>query len=1344
MATDPSSLYKFDFGLTDDPNPSPLMSAVLSKRLEDERQKREDDRLLASRQPSIGNVFGGGLGNFLDAATNAYGSPQDVNNRQQLGNSLDSATVPIRAAGSMASDFLGQAPKAVNTATGILTDRLDNNQLVDPSKGNEAGQLLFNTLQNTVEGNPYNVQGTPALKRVDESSPWKPAARFLQQGGENAGGMAADPNMWALPGHKAIGAAFAPGMISGLYNSSQKENKTPEDYADMVTNALMLGAIAHHALGGGGVAEGHDLRLDPGTDRLPTPTPDADKEVSGFPSLPENADLSQAGGVVPQESQAPWEENTGVSLSDNHNPVDLEQNQKRNQTTLREALPSFGENEVGAAGDVAGVKEGLRQKGMLPSVEEEKSPGLWDDLGGRPKALEEELNKTGNPGDDPWSKLANEARAAQGVDRRGQRLSDPNRVQDLPPRENTADFKQRLLDAKDSQNQDALDDLNRHPAVSHELDRIGDEYGATNPKLEGEGYYHNVFSTDNPDVMLRISSKPYAKGEKINPWPASDNVIQPLESKVVGGKQIDVVPRVEKIEPTGKQMGALQESLLKEGYKLIDPYGSGGNVTVIDGKAKVVDPGAVAPIDVASKYEKYKNVQVPPKTPGESAGMALARKQKFDAITGMQANLRRRNVLFDTLGERNSERGSVTIGGDKNSPWAEEGPFAQKAGEGSIKPEGEKNAPPDRRLKVSRGMNGQVAIEFNDPMDKELFSATGRSRRNMMEESKGRDPNWKGLADHYGVPVEQIGELANNFKKSVMSSVKGIPEESTYKAPVVPSKPMKAEPISSAPEFSQTPMSASAKRKAGMQESKPIEVHDLFDPETGEDLSKGNKTFEGLRAEALKGIEENRPKASEVAPRQASAPLPTAEPQAEAGERLPTAPGGKGSGKPPGKPPAPKEFKPEGIYPKKSGAPADDYVGQNSPVIHKLADLSGAAMRNVMTTGVPGRPALSPHGLSVIARAGLTSDYGKDLPTAVKYGIFPEKAQDYIDANRGQIERLTGGTKEAPTSGTLKMSGSMEEPKSSEGAPTTKWQSLKEVHAALFKKPLLEKMVPALKISRALELEKYYKSKGLSPDAALHQATEEANVSYGGLNKVGRSQTAIDISRIMLGAPDWLESHAMIAKGSAEALLNPKNPIGKSYRNFMMNYAAYTALKVAGGVGLSIAAMSKKPTGHELDIPAGSVKEDSGKVKDRYLRPEANSADAVRIPVEAAMILAGDATTAEKNQKLLQLIDGRSSPIAKFTFHMGANQDYFGNPIYNRGKIKNVKDPIGNIVHEMSQDFLPGFVTGAWDMAKGKIGKEELATKSLGLPVSYLKHTGSNFSGLSGNPYAPINLGGVQ
>ena len=91
---------------------------------------------------------------------------------------------------------------------------------------------------------------------------------------------------------------------------------------------------------------------------------------------------------------------------------------------------------------------------------------------------------------------------------------------------------------------------------------------------------------------------------------------------------------------------------------------------------------------------------------------------------------------------------------------------------------------PDRVLSIGRGAHGPVRVIFPDRNHADLYSAVGRSRRQISGEGVGRIPAaWNDLADRFGVDRAKIGEMAVQYRVQINEAVKGIPKGETITAP---------------------------------------------------------------------------------------------------------------------------------------------------------------------------------------------------------------------------------------------------------------------------------------------------------------------------------------------------------------------------------------------------------------------------------------------------------------------------------------------------------------------------------------------------------------------------------
>lgn len=568
-------------------NPTPEMDEELRNRLAAEKESRDN-------QPSLSSVFGGGIGNLLSSAKNAYFPARDQGQIQEQKDIVNRVTDPytdpnaVENANRSVLDITGGNVKHVaDILAGMTADQVPGMyQNVDPSKGNEAGQLLFNTIQHGVEGNPYDIQNAPGLKRIAEGTPQGGIANWLaratQTGGEDIGGMALNPNTYNPS--RMIQGLQAGEMLTGLGQelgtAVGKDDYSPETLAHLLP--LALGAF-HFGKGGlEGISPENSLVSEKQQENIPnvesrprniidiegqksTTFKDEPNTLGGFPETPEGADLSNLDPLdIPFHPETDFSKS--VNINDLHNP-------------LGQMNAGFDFNELPA-------RDKVKNLGPVPEMD---------------------LSK----------------------DR-------------LPPEnfESDKEFRDRMMGLDKTVDEKALADLTRHPATEHALADLAEIHGTSNPNRLASGYFHDVFSTDNPDTVIRASTKPYGPGEKAVEWPDSKYVIKPKETQFAGGKQIDVLPAIKKIvRPTPEQVADLNAGLAKEGkYTLADPEGSGGNLTVIGGKARVVDPGALVPIDVAKNYEANKGLRTPEAFKARQDMQNYIRRAGFDLEQGYKSN----------------------------------------------------------------------------------------------------------------------------------------------------------------------------------------------------------------------------------------------------------------------------------------------------------------------------------------------------------------------------------------------------------------------------------------------------------------------------------------------------------------------------------------------------------------------------------------------------------------------------------------------------------------------------------------------------------------------------------
>jgi hypothetical protein len=283
-----------------------------------------------------------------------------------------------------------------------------------------------------------------------------------------------------------------------------------------------------------------------------------------------------------------------------------------------------------------------------------------------------------------------------------------------------------------------------------------------------------------------------------------------------------------------------------------------------------------------------------------------------------------------------------------------------------------------------------------------------------------------------------------------------------------------------------------------------------------------------------------------------------------------------------------------------------NYLDDPNKIIQWMADKASMSKNIAMSSGVPGT-AINAHGFNILARTVIGNP--KAALTAGKYILNPRSAGRALDealhtapwAVKQGLQLTTEGH-EMGVSGSTNLAGQT-------------FQKFLKVQGKLFEDPLFQNVIPALKLKHFNDMVGDLVKNGMSREAAGKSAAEMTNNLYGGINweAMGRSRDLQNLARMVVLAPDWLESNIKLGNGMAKTLLDPKNPQGKFYAKMARNIiGAYMAADVSN-YAMSGHHMWENPAGHALDIQAGK-----SNGKDRWIRPFGTAADFLRLPYDAA------------------------------------------------------------------------------------------------------------------------------
>ncbi len=413
--------------------------------------------------------------------------------------------------------------------------------------------------------------------------------------------------------------------------------------------------------------------------------------------------------------------------------------------------------------------------------------------------------------------------------------------------------------------------------------------------------------------------------------------------------------------------------------------------------------------------------------------------------------------------------------------------------------------------------------------------------------------------------------------------------------------------------------------------------------------------------------------------------------------------------------------------------------------------------------GIPGT-AFNIHGLAISARRYLT---GMNPIEGVKKGMTtfgdlfrPDHAFKKLEGNLKDLPELMdhGFTATVedhvwnpqPGSGSLKAKlGFIRDYVGETPKRTGAWgkvvetlhKGMRGAHAAnlkFFDEPLFQKVLPNAKLEFAVELRDYYLKQGLKRKEALRTAATQANHWFGGINWIekdvlkqksaaGREWASWSHSRdfrnllqTVILAPDWLESHLQLAKGTGKALLNPKDPKGRIYQAMAVNAAVAYIVQTTLNKTLTGRWSHEQKPNQQFSSKIGEIRDPGDKkVKEVMARPFTTGMDHIQIPLAMALGVArGDldeVTRPLKNRRALPL---------HFLMNLFANQNDFGRPILGpsvaKGKSLSVRlgKQLENVGVELNDVVTPPYLGAPIKYALGKSHPVEAVGQGIELPIT--------------------------
>jgi len=392
----------------------------------------------------------------------------------------------------------------------------------------------------------------------------------------------------------------------------------------------------------------------------------------------------------------------------------------------------------------------------------------------------------------------------------------------------------------------------------------------------------------------------------------------------------------------------------------------------------------------------------------------------------------------------------------------------------------------------------------------------------------------------------------------------------------------------------------------------------------------------------------------------------------------------------------------------------DNYMIHPEGTLQNIAGFASRAKNIALSSGVPGT-GVNYFGFTQYARNLLTASnpLSRMLKTT-DWWFQPNHARSFLEEN------LTDAKRFSKAGLTLSGEDFNLEPVAKEVTGNLAIKSLKQVGNKFeewLSDPLFKKILPAVKLNNAQELEQILIKSGLDPDEALKIAVRDTNNIFGGINldALARNKQTQDILRSLTLAPDFMESLWKTGKGLARTARHPLDPNNRQYlifaSNFMTGYLVFNLINYARSGKM----MAENGRGHQFDIDSGMYDSNGKKI---WIRPWAGAVDMIRIPFEIAYGLAtGDLSALQNTAR------GRLSMPVGAGVGLLSNTDYRGDRLVGKDRYGNpipVQEQIANVAGEaLSGVGVPSQFRTGLKAISGQYSPLQAGTELMELPIRY-------------------------
>jgi len=397
-----------------------------------------------------------------------------------------------------------------------------------------------------------------------------------------------------------------------------------------------------------------------------------------------------------------------------------------------------------------------------------------------------------------------------------------------------------------------------------------------------------------------------------------------------------------------------------------------------------------------------------------------------------------------------------------------------------------------------------------------------------------------------------------------------------------------------------------------------------------------------------------------------------------------------------------------------------------APITNIFSRAVGKWSNLMLSSGVvPNKPMFTAHGFNIAnplqGRSWMEGGKKRNV-NAVKYGFDPESAAKLLDDENLDIIKATqedgysSGVGDTATQGPKFFEDESGNFAKSFGKKAV--NKFTQVQHKYFEKPLLEKMLPAIKWESYKDNKAEFIKQGMSEKEAGRLAVQVSDDFYGGANLdlLYRNKSFNSFARAALLAPDWLRSTLRLGEQTTKAT-NFRSNMSKQER--LKYLAAPTRwLATYAAVNLIHKAMNGKFM-TENDDPFSFDLGHDASGKKRSVKVFGGAADFLKLPLQ-------EATQAGKGgalERRMNFFENRFSPLVQtgLSAVTGGNYKDETNIFRTRDQYGREVPATKRMANTLSQivNMGPPQISSPINYLTGRMSGEEALARIAELPLSY-------------------------